>query len=146
MKKLLPICAALAMALTAAAALASDLTGTWNALAQMPNGDAYPLTFTLKQDGATVSGSVQGPQGDPLTIDNGKVDGDKLTFDVTFNGAVIHHTGTINGDEIKLTSKSDSGDFPGMEMVLKRAKDAAPPAATPAPAPAASPAKPPANR
>jgi hypothetical protein len=143
MKRLLSICAALAFALTAATALASDVTGTWNALAQMPNGDAYPLTYTLKQDGAIVTGTVQGPQGDPLTIDNGKVDGDKFTFDVTFNGTVIHHTGTISGDEIHLTSKSDSGDFPAMEMMLKRAKDAAPPVAPPAP-PAAAPA-PPAN-
>jgi hypothetical protein len=148
MKKMLSICAALALALTAATALASDVTGTWNALAQMPNGDAYPLTYTLKQDGAIVTGTVQGPQGDPLTIDNGKVDGDKFTFDVTFNGMVIHHTGTIKGDEIHLTSKSDSGDFPAMEMMLKRAKDAAAPASTPAPAAGtpAPPAKPPATR
>ena len=141
MKILLSICAVLAMTLSAATALASDVTGTWNALAQMPNGDAYPLPYSLKQDGANVTGTVQGPQGDPLTIDNGKVDGDKFTFDVTFNGTVIHHTGTINGDEIHLTTKADSGDFPAMEMQLKRAKDAAPPASTPAPA-----TKPPAAR
>jgi len=148
MKILLSIFAALALALTAATAMASDVTGTWNALAQMPNGDAYPLTYSLKQDGANVTGTVQGPQGDPLPIDNGKVDGDKFTFDVTFNGTVIHHAGTINGDEIHLTTKSDSGDFPAMEMMLKRTKDAAPPAATPAPAadtPAPA-AKPPAER
>jgi lipopolysaccharide export system protein LptA len=143
MKKLLSICAALAMVLTAATALASDLTGTWNALAQMPNGDAFQLTYTFKQDGATVTGNVQGPQGDPIAISSGKVDGDKITFDVTFNGTVIHHSGTITGDEIKLTSKADSGDFPGMEILLKRAKDAAPPAAAPAP-PASTPV-PPAN-
>ena len=141
MKKLLAICAALAMALTAAAALASDVTGTWTATAQTPDGNAFQLTFTFKQDGATVTGNVQGPQGDPIVISGGKVDGDKLTFDVSFNGMTIHHNCTISGDEIKLTSKADSGDFPGMEMTLKRSKDAAPPAGTPAPA-----TKPPAAR
>jgi hypothetical protein len=143
MKKLLSICAALAMALTAASALASDVTGTWTATAQTPDGNAFQLTFAFKQDGANVTGSVQGPQGDPLPISVGKVDGDKLTFDVSFNGVTIHHNCTINGDEIKLTSKADSGDFPGMDMTLKRSKDAAPPASTPAsaapPAPAAKP-------
>jgi hypothetical protein len=143
MKKLLSICAALAMGLTAATAFASDITGTWTATAQTPNGDPFQLTFTFKQDGANVTGSVQGPQGDPLPISVGKVDGDKLTFDVAFNGMTIHHNCTINGDEIKLTSKPDSGDFPGMEMTLKRAKDAAPPA--PAPAPPATTPPPPAK-
>jgi hypothetical protein len=33
------------------------------------------------------------------------------------------------GDEIKINSKSDSGDFPAMEMTLKRAKAAPAPAA-----------------
>jgi hypothetical protein len=149
MKKLLSICAALAMTLTAATALASDVTGTWTATAQTPDGNAFQLTFTFKQDGANVTGSVQGPQGDPLAISGGKVDGDKLTFDVSFNGITIHHNCTINGDEIKLTSKADSGDFPGMDMTLKRSKDTAPPApaAPPTPpAPPAPPAKPPATR
>jgi opacity protein-like surface antigen len=147
MKKLLSICALLAMALTAATALASDVTGTWTATAQTPNGDGFQLTFTFKQDGANVTGTVQGPQGDPLAITGGKIDGDKLTFDVSFNGITIHHSCTISGDEIKLTSKADSGDFPGMDMTLKRAKDAAP-ASTSAPAAGtpAPPAKPPAAR
>jgi hypothetical protein len=57
----------------------------------------------------------------------------------------ITHEGTVNekGDEIKLTSKSDSGDFPGMEFTLKKAAAAAP-AAAPAPAPTAPPAAAPA--
>ena len=49
-------------------------------------------------------------------------DGDKFSFSVSFNGATITHTGTIAGDEIKMSSKSDSGDFPPMQMTLKRSK------------------------
>jgi len=130
MKTLLSFCAALAMTLTAATAMAADVTGTWTATAQTPNGDMQ-LTFTFKQDGANLTGSVRGPMGDPLDITNGKVDGDKFTFDVSFNGMTIHHDCTVNGDEIKMTTKSDSADFPAMELTLKRAKDAAP--AAPAP-------------
>ena len=48
------------------------------------------------------------------------MNGDKISFKVSFNGMTITHEGTVNGDEIKLTSKSDQGDFPGGEMTLKR--------------------------
>ena len=129
MKTLLSICAALAMTLGTASMRAADLTGTWSAEMTTPDGNSFPLTFTFKQDGATLTGSVQGPQGDPIDIGNGKVDGDKFSFDVSFNGMPIHHICTVvNGDEIKMTTKSDSGDFPGMELTLKRVKQTPPPA------------------
>jgi hypothetical protein len=126
MKRLLCMVAGVALVLTAASALAADISGTWTASAQTPNGD-FTLTFTFKQDGTSLTGSVQGPQGDAIAISNGKVDGDKFTFDVSFNGLTIHHDCTISGDEIKMTTKSDNADFPGMTMTLKRAKEAAVP-------------------
>jgi len=134
MKRLLSFCFAVVMMMTAATAFAADVTGKWTATAQSPNGD-FTLTFTFKQDGAALTGTVQGPQGDPIDITNGKIDGDKFTFDVSFNGLTIHHDCTVNGDEIKMSTKSDSADFPGMEMTLKRVKDTPPsaPAGPPAP-------------
>ncbi|HEU5351806.1 MAG TPA: hypothetical protein VFU55_09430 [Terracidiphilus sp.] len=140
MKRLLWVCAGVAMTLattmTARAAGATDVTGAWTTTVQTPNGD-LELTFTFKQDGTTLTGTVQGPQGEPMEIQNGKVDGDKFTFDVSFNGMTIHHVCTADGDEIHLTSSSDNDQFPGMTMTLKREKkDAAPaPAATPAATP-----------
>jgi hypothetical protein len=128
MKRMLCLCALMAVMMSAATALAADVTGKWTATAQTPNGD-FALTFTFKQDGANLTGTVQGPQGDPIAISNGKVDGDKLTFDVSFNGMTIHHECAVDGDEIKMSTKSDNGNFPGMQMTLKRAKDAPAPAA-----------------
>jgi hypothetical protein len=126
MKMLLYVCAALMMALTPVTALAAtDVSGTWTGDLKTPDGSTgFAISFTFKQDGAKLTGSVQGPQGDPIAISDGKIDGDKVTFTVAFNGMTISHTGTLNstGDEIKLTSKTDSGDFPGGEMTLKRAK------------------------
>jgi hypothetical protein len=57
------------------------------------------------------------------------VDGNKISFKISMNGMTITHEGTISesGDEIKLTSKSDSTDFPGMDITLKRVKAQAPP-------------------
>ncbi|HKN22354.1 MAG TPA: lipocalin family protein [Terracidiphilus sp.] len=143
MKTLLSICAALALTLGTASVRAADVTGTWSAEMKTPDGNSFPLTFTFKQDGATLTGTVQGPQGDPTGISNGKIDGDKFSFDVSFNGMTIHHNCTVTGDdEIKMTTKSDTGDFPGMELTLKRVKPVAP-AAPSGPDTPAKPSQPP---
>ena len=126
MKKLLFACAALLFAFAPISALAADVSGSWTGAM---GGDAggMQLTFNLKQDGTKLTGSISNPQGgDPITISDGKVDGDKISFKVSFNGINITHDGTINGDQITLESKSDSADFPGGEMVLKRAKTPTP--------------------
>ena len=99
---------------------ATDVTGTWTGDISTPDGNSFTLTFALKQDGTKLTGTIQGPQGDPLAIDNGKVDGDQVSFTVTFNGTTISHTGTVSGDVIKLSTKSDNGDMPPMDFTLKR--------------------------
>ena len=122
MKRLLCVCAALMMAFCAATAFAADVTGAWTGDMVGPNGDSFHLSFTFKQDGIKLTGTVTGPQGDPIEIADGKIDGDKLSFTVNVNGMVIKHEGVVSGDTIKLTTKSDSGDFPGGDMTLTRAK------------------------
>jgi hypothetical protein len=123
------------MALTTVTARAADITGSWTAEMTTPDGNSFQLAFTFKQDGAALTGTVQGPQGDAIAISDGKVDGDKLSFKVSFNGVTISHEGTVNenGDEIKLNTKSDSADFPGRDMTLKRVKAAPVPAGSAAP-------------
>jgi hypothetical protein len=140
MRKLICVCAALAMTLSATSAMAADLTGTWTGEVKAPDGSMFPLTFTFKQDGTTLTGSVLVPQGDPIPISNGKVDGNKFTFDDSFNGIVIHHDCTVDGDTIKMSTKSDSADFPGVDLVLTRKTDA-PGKPTAAPAPPTAPVK-----
>ncbi len=121
MKRLMCITAVALMVLSATLVFAADVTGAWSGAVNGPNGD-FQLTFTFKQDGAKLTGNVNGPQGAPLDMTNGKVDGNNISFDVSFNGTTIHHSGVVNGDEIKLTTKSDDANFPGGEMTLKRAK------------------------
>jgi len=122
MKRLLCVCAALAMAFWTVSAFAADVTGTWSGDIAGPNGDSFHLSFTFKQDGAKLTGTVTGPQGDPIEIADGKVDGDKLSFTVSFNGMTITHEGVVSGDTIKLTTKTEQGDFPGGPITLTRAK------------------------
>ena len=135
-KFVLRVCAAVILAVGASSARAADVTGNWTAEMQGPGGDSVQIAFTFKQDGATLSGSVQGPQGDAIAITDGKVDGDKISFKVSFNGMTISHDGTINaaGDEIKLSTKADAPDFPAAELTLKRVK--APPTSALAAVPA----------
>jgi hypothetical protein len=122
MKKLLCVCAALMMTFCAANAFAADVTGKWTGNMAGPGGDGFQLTFTFKQDGAKLTGTIDGPMGEPMEISEGKVDGDKLSFNVSFNGMTIKHEGVLTGETIKLTTKSDGGDFPGGEMTLTRVK------------------------
>ena len=129
MKKLLCLCAALMMIFPNVHAFAAtDVTGTWEGEFTLPDGSAtFPLSFTFKQDGMKVTGSVANPQGgDPIPIADGKIDGDKISFTVSFNGTTLTHEGTVTGDDMKLNSTSDSADFPGGSFTLKRAKPPTP--------------------
>ena len=130
MKRFPGIVAAIALMLGLACVLghggalaAADATGTWSAQMQTPNGD-MTITFHFKQDGAKLTGTVDSPMGgDPSPIANGKIDGEKIYWETSFNGATMIHEGKISGDEIKVSVKSSDGNFPGMDITLKRAKD-----------------------
>lgn len=106
-------------------ALASDITGNWAGTLSMGDNE-ITLTYSFKQDGDKVTGFVNTPGGD-LPLNDGKVDGDKLTFSVTFemngNKSKFLSTGAIKGEEITLTTKVENGpDYPAPPMTLKKVK------------------------
>jgi opacity protein-like surface antigen len=122
MQRRIFLACAVLMTVLAGAALAADITGNWTG-----SSDQFSLKFVFKQDGETLTGNVIGPQGDPLAISDGKVQGDKVSFtvkvDMGGNSMKITHEGTIKGDEISLTTKVEGGgDFGGGPMTLKREK------------------------
>ena len=93
----------------------------------MQMGDnPFTLTYAFKQDGEKLTGTVTGPQGDPLPLNEGKVVGDKVSFSVQVdmggNPAKFSSEGVIKGDEISLTTKTEGGPDFGPPMTLKRAK------------------------
>jgi hypothetical protein len=95
---------------------AQQLNGSWKGKMSGPNGD-IELVFTFTVNADTLSGDVTSEMGS-LPIENGKVNGNELSFDVNVNGQVISHTGVLDSDIVKLS-------FPWMEepMVLSRVKE-----------------------
>jgi len=113
------------MACFCGAAWAADVTGTWKGELNGPNG-SISLTYSFKQDGTKLTGTVTGPQGDPLQLEDGKVDAGKIHFvvNVPMNGGMkITNDGSIKSDdEISLESKNESGESFGDAITLKKQK------------------------
>jgi opacity protein-like surface antigen len=109
MKKLISLCAL--FALSAIMALAADVTGTWKGEAN-PNGKGGPPTFDFKQSGSTLTGKTS-MRGNDVEIANGKVDGDKISFEVTFEGQngkqTTKYSGSVSGTTMKLSGESARG-------------------------------------
>jgi hypothetical protein len=108
----------------AAFAFAADVTGNWSAQIADQSGNNITINYTFKQDGTKLTGTVTGPGGD-LPIQEGKVEEDKISFNVTFdggNGAMkVGNKGTIKGEEITMTIEVNGQTF-GAPVTLKKAK------------------------
>jgi hypothetical protein len=108
--------------LTAAPALAADVDGKWAGTITTPGGD-FPVTFEFKADGAKLIGTTMSPDGMAVDIKDGKVEGDKITFLVSFDfGGMaldIAYSGVVAPSEMKMTA-----DVLGMMMdfVVKKEK------------------------
>src|SRR5438128_3157963 len=104
--------------------LAADITGTWKAEFNTQRG-LQKYTFTLKQDGTSVTGKAnveRDGEKREAELKEGKVEGDTVTFvepmKIQDNELRITYTGKISGNEIKFTRKV--GDFGSSEAMAKR--------------------------
>jgi enterochelin esterase-like enzyme len=123
----------LTLAMASLSALAADLTGTWKAEFKTQRG-LQKYTFTLKQDGTSVTGKANVEREDEkreAALKEGKVEGDTVTFvellKIQDNEIKITYTGKVSGNEIKFTRKV--GDFGSSEATAKREGGAQSPAA-----------------
>ncbi len=94
------------------AALAADVDGKWTAEVPGRGGNTMTMTFTFKADGSNLTGTVANQMGEN-PISNGKIDGDKISFDqtISFNGneRTFKYTGTVKSDSIELTREGGRG-------------------------------------
>jgi len=100
------------MGLFVIGALAADVNGKYSATTEGRRGP-QTIVFDLKTDGGTVSGTVSGRGPEPAKIENGKIDGETLTFSTTmsFNGntMTMNYTGKVSGDSIDFTVEGGRG-------------------------------------
>jgi len=112
------------LSVTAALALGADVTGKWVASVPGRDGQARDVTYNLKADGSSLTGTVSGMRGD-MAISDGKIDGDNISFTTKaeFNGnaMVFNYRGVVSGDEIKFTQTREGGNR-GREFTAKRVK------------------------
>lgn len=109
------VLAGILMFASAAFVLAADANGRWESNLSGPNGDIQ-LVFHFKVDGAKLTGSVETPNGS-VDIEDGKVDGDKISFNTHVGDSEVKHTGTLSGDTIQLAVE---GPWGHSDMTLKR--------------------------
>jgi hypothetical protein len=109
-------------ALSAGLLFAGDPAGDWKASVDV-NGNDVPLTFHLKVKDTNVTGAIEGMPTTPADIQNGKIEGDNITFtavtDYEGNSVKLIYKGKIEGNEIKFSVGTDDGSW-GVEFVAKR--------------------------
>src|SRR3954470_7324511 len=120
----------LTLAMASLSALAADLTGRWKAEFNTQRG-LQKYTFTLKQDGTSVTGKANVEREDEkreAALKEGKVEGDTVTFveplKIQDKEIKITYTGKVSGNEIKFTRKVR--DFGSSEATAKREGGAPP--------------------
>jgi hypothetical protein len=99
------VLAVLPLLLAGSPAFAGGVDGNWTGSVDSPNGPVQ-VSFSFKTDGTMLTGTTTGPDGNSIKLQNGKVDGDKITFvvEVSFNGNTLtfDYTGIVGSNEIKL--------------------------------------------
>ncbi len=111
------------LVLLAAAVPAADLSGVWKGSFDF-NGEAVPVTLTLKASGADLTGKLEGLPTTPVEIHEGKIAGDTVTFwiNTDYQGTTykLVYKGKVSGNEIRFTFGTEDGSW-GAELVTKKA-------------------------
>ena len=139
----------LVLLVVAAVSFGADaITGKWTYEMQGRGGGGggggtpRVVTLDLKAEGATLTGTVTQPMGGrggggggaapaaptPLPITNGKVNGDKISFEVTRQGqngaTTTKYEGSVSGGDLKLSVTAPGrggGDPTTTEVTAKKA-------------------------
>jgi hypothetical protein len=87
---------------------AANINGKWKGKIEF-NGESIDLVYDLKVEGNKLTGNVTGPAG-TLDLEEGKVDGDKISFQISFGDFHIKHDGKLVDGKFEITSHLDQGD------------------------------------
>ncbi len=102
-------------------AFAGDIDGKWTGSIDTPNGPVQ-LTYVLASKGTQLTGTAAGgPNGPPIPLQHGKIEGNKISFSLTFQldqPTTFNYTGTLSGKQLKI--HSDMGGQP-IDFTLTKA-------------------------
>jgi len=92
----------------------ADVSGTWSGsfIAVGPDGQEHDngATLMLKQSGSELTGTA-GPNADQQNpIQKGKVEGDKIAFEVPLGEGILKFDLTVEGEHIKGTVTATMGE------------------------------------
>ena len=123
------VCCALVVCVLTTSLLAADATGVWKGEVKLPTGQALPFVARLKQDGAKISGKLDGIGGAAdVEIKDGKIDRDTITFsgvrqiggaDVKFN----YTAKMVDADTLDFKILRDDGTGTPLASLTKRTKE-----------------------
>jgi hypothetical protein len=114
---------ALGLFLIAGIALAADIDGKWTGSVDGMGGDPMTINYTFKANGNVLTGSTTGMDGKDVQIKDGKINGNNVSFNVSFDMGgqdfKLDYKGVLSGDSLKLTF-----DMMGQpsDLTLKRVK------------------------
>lgn len=92
----------------------SPIDGNWKGTRDTPNGP-IEIQYTFKVEGNTLTGTWKTQFGE-TNLQNGKVDGKKFSYSISFNDMTINSTGELVSDD-EILIKNERG-----EMKLTRVK------------------------
>lgn len=98
--------AALAVALTLTLC-AAEVTGTWKGAFETQMG--LTETTIVVQSASPLAGTVKISDFEGK-IEKGKLEGDRIAFQITIEHGTVLYEGTVAGDEMKLTVVGPSGN------------------------------------
>jgi hypothetical protein len=91
------------LAAFAVSASAADISGNWKGTAETPNG-TMERTFAFKVDGHKLTGETTSSMFGKSALEDGKVDGDDVSFTITVNiqgnEGKVSYKGKVEGDTI----------------------------------------------
>mgnify|MGYP000145830987 CR=1 FL=1 len=102
---LIPFLSLVAVNLTASPA------GKWDVVAETAYGETYRLALTLTESDGKLGGTLTTPDGGTVQLQNVRLEGSNLTFEISLGGSLYTVESKIENDEITGTWKGggDSG-------------------------------------
>ncbi len=118
------LCATLVVLLALAAA-AADVSARWSGTLTPEGGDANPAYVILKQSGGSLTGSGGPDEGQQWPLENGKVAGDKVSFEVKSPDNTVYKCELLlAGDSLKgdVVATRPDGEVRKARLELARVK------------------------